>query len=201
MDELQEMREQMAALKEKLDKQEIVSENNLRKLLGEKIKSWRNLLAIGIIFVVLITIAIGVFDEIDFVWYGVLIYAIISYIFEFRKLRYLREKDIMSGDLKSVLSRLRHLRKSEKGPWIFRGMGILFILYFADYIIKRFQMKAGFCKWDLLVIFVLCFFSLLDYLFWKFYHQKQPSQWDEYIRQLEEIPELDEEKEEEREKK
>ena len=30
MDELQEMREQMAALKEKLNKQEIVNEKNLR---------------------------------------------------------------------------------------------------------------------------------------------------------------------------
>ena len=32
MDELQEMREQLAALKEKLNKQEIVNEKNLRKL-------------------------------------------------------------------------------------------------------------------------------------------------------------------------
>ena len=33
MDELQEMREQMAALKEKLNKQEIINEKNLRKLM------------------------------------------------------------------------------------------------------------------------------------------------------------------------
>ena len=36
MDELQEMREQMAALKEKLNKQEIVNEKNLRKLMFRK---------------------------------------------------------------------------------------------------------------------------------------------------------------------
>ena len=36
MDELQEMREQLAALKEKLNKQEIVNEKNLRKLMFRK---------------------------------------------------------------------------------------------------------------------------------------------------------------------
>ena len=195
MDELQEMREQMAALKEKLNKQEIVNENNLRKLLGDKVRSWRNVHIGQMIFVGLVCIAISWYDDWDFVWSGLCVYFLIGFIFRIIELCNLRPKNIISEDLKSVLLRLRRVRKREKGPWIFRGMVVLFILQFADYVIKRFQMKAGFCKWDLIILLVIGFVSLMDYLFWKYCIQKQPSQWDEYIRQIEEMSESDEEKE------
>jgi hypothetical protein len=48
MDELQEMREQMAALKEKLSKQEIINEKNLRKLMFRKALRFKVFMWVGI---------------------------------------------------------------------------------------------------------------------------------------------------------
>ena len=66
MDELQEMREQMAALKEKLNKQEIINEKNLRKLMFRKALRFKIFMWIGILLMATPTVALWIMN---FAWF------------------------------------------------------------------------------------------------------------------------------------
>ena len=57
MDELQEMREQMAALKEKLSKQEIVSEQLMLQIVSKKLK--REIIAAWVLGVMMVGLIIA----------------------------------------------------------------------------------------------------------------------------------------------
>ena len=66
MDELQEMREQLAALKEKLNKQEIVNEKNLRKLMFRKALRFKVFMSVGILLLATPTVALWIMN---FTWF------------------------------------------------------------------------------------------------------------------------------------
>ena len=65
MDELQEMREQMASLKEKLNRQEIVNEKNLRKLMFRKALRFKVFMWVGILLLATPTVALWIMN---FAW-------------------------------------------------------------------------------------------------------------------------------------
>ena len=66
MDELKEMREQLAALKEKLNKQEIINEKNLRKLMFRKALRFKIFMWIGILLIATPTVALWIMN---FAWF------------------------------------------------------------------------------------------------------------------------------------
>ena len=125
MDELQEMREQLAALKEKLNKQEVVNDRLIRDMIAQKLRKTRQSewMAVGIIiclfvlFVVLTIVwkmwdAVSLFSVIASA--GIVIGSIIMAVLE---LRMIRVKDVYSGSLDSVIRkvisnrhRIRNLR-------------------------------------------------------------------------------------------
>ena len=189
MDELQEMREQMAALKEKLNKQEIITEQNLRHVISKQLHTWRNialLALLGYLALVLFEYYFAndgrLFRPIAWAVYGtiMIIYAIQSMLL-------LNKKDIMSGNLRDVLYKLRQMRKREKGILTYLSATVVPIIFFSDGLIKICQTGKAFGKYHLLYIAIGLAFVMLGVLANKFIIQKLPSQWDEYIRQLEEI--------------
>ena len=105
----------------------------------------------------------------------------------------LKRQDIISGNLREVLPKLHQIRKRERGALSYFFAAALPIIIFGDGLIKICQKGHPFGKWHLLFIVIGLFFTALYLLGYKFIALKRPSQWDEYIHQLEEIAELDEE--------
>ena len=186
MDELQELREQMAALKEKLNKQQIVTEQNLRQLIRKKIQNWRVFFIVWTILMPLFiygeymyydswfrTIAWGMFFVI---WLCTNLYTFLS----------LNNKNIMSGNVTELLSKMQRLKRIEKGPMVLLGFVFFMVLSMGEDFVELRQ-KYPFGKYHLLLLAVGLGFVVLFWVAWKFIIQKRPSQWDEYIRQLEEI--------------
>lgn len=199
MDELQEMREQMAALKEKLDKQQIITEHNWRQSVNKKRHSWHVAIILSMLaipFLVWFSYSYHyttMFEPIAWAIWGALeIYSAI------RLMLLLKKQDIMSGNVKDVLLKLYQIKKIERGPLSCFRFICLPIIFIGDGFVRLIQKGVAFGKFHLLYIATLVVVITLSWLYWEFVAKKHPSQWDEYIRQLEEIPELDEEKEEER---
>ena len=116
MDELQEMREQMAALKEKLNKQEIITEDNWRKLVNQKIHRWKvNVILSFLAYPALILLS---YYSDSGTIFGPIAWAIVGFAVIFSSIQsmlLLKKQDIMSGNLKDVLPRLHQIRKRERG--------------------------------------------------------------------------------------
>ena len=196
MDELQEMREQMAALKEKLNKQEIVNEKNLCAMLKEKVNNWRAFMIIGMILTPLLIISMFFLDthtHIGTIGYSVL--GLVSFGVALKSIRSLKKKDVMAGKLKDVLPVLYQLRGREKGPHWLIAMGCFIAINALESIVTLYKKGGEFGPkaFSFLAVFLGLF--IFAWLCWKFILRRQPSQWDEYIRQIEEMSELDEEKE------
>lgn len=197
MDELQEMRDQMAMLKEKLDKQKIITEQNWRKVVNQKMHSWRVSLIMSFLAVPALVLfscyseSGTMFKPIAWAIVGV---AII--FFNIQSMLLLKRQDIISGNLREVLPKLHQIRKRERGPLSYLLVLALPIILFGDGLIKICQKGHPFGKWHLLFIVTGLIFTALYLLGYKYIGLKRPSQWDEYIHQLEEIAELDEENQE-----
>ena len=196
MDELQEMREQMAALKEKLNKQEIITEDNWRKLVNQKIHRWKvNVILSFLAYPALILLS---YYSDSGTIFGPIAWAIVGFAVIFSSIQsmlLLKKQDIMSGNLKDVLPRLHQIRKRERGSLSHLLVLAIPIIFFGDGFSELYQTGRPFGKMHLLFIAVGLAFTALYWLYYKFITLKQPSQWDEYIRQLKELSELDEEKE------
>ena len=112
MDELQEMREQLAALKEKLNKQEIVNERLMRDVLTKKqrkdiIASWALLIFLGSTLVLIWTLKLCV-PEIDVDWWqlGYLtIASVLVLVSVITPVFMIKMKDIRSGLLSDVANK------------------------------------------------------------------------------------------------
>ena len=198
MDELQEMHEQMATLKEKLNKQKIVTEQNLRKVVNQKMHSWRVSLIMSCLAVPALVLLTYYYDS--GTMFQPIAWAIIGaaiIFFNIQSMLLLKRQDIMSGNLREVLPKLHQIRKRERGALSYFFAAALPIIIFGDGLIKICQKGHPFGKWHLLFIVTGLIFTALYLLGYKFIALKRPSQWDEYIRQLEEIAELDEENQEE----
>ena len=118
MDELQEMREQLAALKEKLSKQEVVNDRLIRDVLIKKKKSVdKNIWFVGICG--LITITIGNLKWSSWgvsSWFliGTAVFVLVCILMTIIPHNWVKKEDIQSGNLLVAAKQVRRLRKLYK---------------------------------------------------------------------------------------
>ena len=216
MDELQEMREQLAALKEKLNKQEIINEKNLRKLMFRKALRFKIFMWIGILLSATPTVALwimnfawfeGTHTDFELIWGTIATAIMLTMLIIGTSIIKLR--DIRSGNLQTVKEQIRKMstplveRKYRIVYGVFCIMVIVLLLV-DNYSNGRFDFDVH----EKVVFVLLLVLTLLNLFFpewqrklgeWmnkKIGRKKRTTEWDEYIRQIEEMSDLDEEKEE-----
>ena len=216
MDELQEMREQLAALKEKLNKQEIINEKNLRKLMFRKVLRFKIFMWIGILLSATPTVALwimnfawfeGTHTDFELIWGTIATAIMLTMLIIGTSIIKLR--DIRYGNLQTVKEQIRKMntpmveRKYRIVYGVFCIMVIVLLLV-DNYSNGRFEFEL----YEKVIFVLLLVLTLLNLFFpewqrklgeWinkKIGRKKRTTEWEEYIRQIEEMSELDEEKEE-----
>ena len=218
MDELQEMREQLAALKEKLNKQEIVNEKNLRKLMFRKALRFKVFMWVGILLIATPTVALWIMN---FAWFEgtlttdfQLIWGTITTAIMLAMLiigtSIVKIKDIRSGNLQTVKEQILKMNSPFKERKDRIVLGVFSIMVIVQLLVDNYN--NGRFEFDLYekVIYVLFLVLALLNLFFpewkrkpgewmnkKTGRKKRTTEWDEYIRQVEEMSDLDEENDKE----
>ena len=217
MDELQEMREQMAALKEKLNKQEIINEKNLRRLMLRKVLGFKIFMWIGILLIATPTVALwimnfawfeGTHTDFELIWGTITTALMLALLIIGTSI--IKIKDIRSGSLQTVKEQIRKMstplveRKYRIVYGVFSIMVIVLLLV-DNYNNGRFE----FDLFEKVIFVLLLALTLLDLFFpewqrklgeWinkKTGRKKRPTEWEEYINQIEEMSDLDEENDKE----
>ena len=118
MDELQEMREQLAALKEKLNKQEVVNDRQIRNMLSHKKKSVdKNIWIVGVCGLFSITVGNWTFFDLGVsTWFliGTTVLMLVSFLLTIIPHNWVKKADIQSGNLLVAAKQARRLRKLYK---------------------------------------------------------------------------------------
>ena len=214
MDELQEMREQLVALKEKLNKQEIINEKNLRKLMFRKALRFKIFMWIGILLMATPTVALwimnfawfeGTHTDFELIWGTITTAIILTMLIIGTSIIKLR--DIRSGNLQTVKEQIRKMstplveKKYRIVHRVFMIMVIVLLLV-DNYNNGRFEFEL----YEKVVFVLLLVLTLLNLFFQKWQRKlgewinkkigrkKRTTEWEEYINQIEEMSELDEEK-------
>ena len=213
MDELQEMREQLAALKEKLNKQEIVNEKNLRKLMFRKVLRFKIFMWIGILLIASPTVALwimnfawfeGTHTDFELIWETITTAIILTMLIIGTSIIKLR--DIRYGNLQTVKEQIRKMTT----PMVERTYRIVYGVFCIMVIVLflSYRYDNGRFEFELYekVIFVLLLVLTLLNLFFpewqrklgewinkKTGRKKRTTEWEEYINQIEEMSDLDEE--------
>jgi hypothetical protein len=217
MDELQEMREQMAALKEKLNKQEIVNEKNLRKLMFRKALRFKIFMWVGILLIATPTVALwimnfawfeGTHTDFQLIWETITTAIMLAMLIIGTSIIKLR--DIRSGNLQTVKEQIRKMstplveRKYRIMSNVFSIMVIVLLLSYR-YDNGRFEFEL----YETVLFVLLLVLTLLNLFFpewqrklgeWinkKTGRKKRTTEWEEYINQIEEMSDLDEENDKE----
>ena len=203
MDELQEMREQMAALKEKLNKQEIVTEKLLKETIVGKMKRAKVWMLISVVILIIVG---AIFLLFDYIWFenkskafstSTLVFVlsglptIILGIVQFFKLK---PKKIATATLGEVASQLQRTKEFEHGNFTFWMTGIPSIIVSIYFIMIYVHSKSNVILLGVVAYILLAIWS---YVTRKKQRKSNRSAWDEYIRQIEEMSELDEENDKE----
>ena len=217
MDELQEMREQLAALKEKLNKQEIVNEKNLRKLMFRKALRFKVFMWVGILLIATPTVALwimnfawfeGTHTDFQLIWETITTAIMLAMLIIGTSIIKLR--DIRSGNLQTVKEQIRKMSTPlvEKKYRIVYGVFCIMVIV----LLLSYRYDNGRFEFELYetVLFVLLLVLTLLNLFFpewqrrfgewiakKMGIKKRPTEWEEYIRQIEEMSDLDEENDKE----
>ena len=213
MDELQEMREQLAALKEKLNKQEIVNEKNLRKLMFRKALRFKVFMWVGILLIATPTVALwimnfawfeGTHTDFELIWGTITTAIMLTMLIIGTSI--IKIKDIRSGNLQTVKEQIRKMstplveRKYRIVHGVFSIMVIVLLLV-DNYNNGRFEFEL----YEKVIFVLLLVLTLLNLFFpewqrklgeWirkKTGGKKRTTEWDEYVRQIEEMTDLDEE--------
>ena len=220
MDELQEMREQLAALKEKLNKQEIINEKNLRKLMFRKalrfkVFMWVSISLIATPMVVLWIMNFAWFDgtHIDLELILVTLTTTIMLTMLIIGTSIVKLRDIRSGNLRTVKEQIRkmstpiNINAGKKERIVYR---VFLILVIVQFLVNMYDNGTfNFTVHSIVLFALLILVALLDLCFpewrvkcgeWirkKTGRKKRTTEWDEYIRQIEEMSELDEENDKE----
>ena len=217
MDELQEMREQLAALKEKLNKQEIVNEKNLRKLMFRKALRFKVFMWVGILLIATPTIALwimnfawfeGTHTDFQLIWGTITTAIMLAMLIIGTSI--VKIKDIRSGNLQTVKEQIRKMstplveRKYRIVYGVFSIMVIVLLLV-DNYNNGRFEFEL-YEKVFFVLLLVLTLLNLFfpewqrrfgEWIAKKMGIKKRPTEWEEYIRQIEEMSDLDEENDKE----
>ena len=201
MDELQEMREQMAALKEKLNKQEIVTEKLLKETIVGKMKRAKVWVLISVVILIIVG---AIFLLLDYIWFenkafstSTLVFVlsglptIILGIVQFFKLK---PKKIATATLGEVASQLQRTKEFEHGNFTFWMATIPSVIVLVYFVMVYVQSKSN--------LLLLCLGAYILLVIWGYgmrtkQKKSKRSAWDEYIRQIEEMSELDEENDKE----
>ena len=217
MDELQEMREQMAALKEKLNKQEILNEKNLRKLMFRKALRFKVFVWVGILLIATPTIALwimnfawfdGTHTDFQLIWGTITTAIILTMLIIGTSIIKLR--DIRSGNLQTVKEQIRKMSTplvEKKYRIVHRVFSIMVIvlLLVDNYNNGRFEFEL----YEKVFFVLLLVLTLLNLFFPEWQRRfgewiakrmgikKRPTEWEEYINQIEEMSDLDEENDKE----
>ena len=217
MDELQEMREQLAALKEKLNKQEIVNEKNLRKLMFRKALRFKVFMWVGILLIATPTVALwimnfawfeGTHTDFELIWETITTAIILTMLIIGTSIIKLR--DIRYGNLQTVKEQIRKMTTPmvERTYRIVYGVFcimviVLFLSYRYDNGRFEFELYEKVIFVLLLVLTLLNLFlpewqrKLGEWIAKRMGIKKRPTEWEEYINQIEEMSELDEENDKE----
>ena len=199
MDELQEMREQLAALKEKLNKQEIVTEKLLKETIVGKMKRAKVWVLISVVIMIIVG---AIFLLLDYIWFenkskafstSTLMFVlsglptIILGIVQFFKLK---PKKIATATLGEVASQLQRTKEFEHGNFTFWMATIPSVIVLVYFVMVYVQSKSN--------LLLLCLGAYILLVIWGYgmrtkQKKSNRSAWDEYIRQIEEMSELDEE--------
>ena len=204
MDELQEMREQMAALKEKLNKQEIVNEKNLRliKWLVWKVRipAWFIIVLFGGMLIALVYLTFSMEASKEEILSNIYLIVVVAGVAANTAIPafLLKMKDVRSGNMLKVAEQFKKVKNYVLNV-MFKVMGTLaalLILYLVLFYMDKEPLLAKIGIISMLITMVPLYWLPS----WQSYQKMivknwLPKEWEEYIRQAEEISELDEEKE------
>ena len=197
MDELQEMREQLAALKEKLNKQEIISEKLLKETIARKMKRAKVWVLVSVIMLIILT---AIMLSLNYIWFENKAFSLTSIVFALValptiilgvvQLFKLKPKKIATATLGEVASQLQRTKEFEQGNFTFWMAGIPSIIVSIYFIMIYVHSKSN--------VILLCVVAYILLAIWSYVtgekkRKSKRSAWDEYIRQIEEMSELDEE--------
>ena len=204
MDELQEMREQMAALKEKLNKQEIVNERLMRDVLTKKqrkdvIGSWVLLIFLGSVLVVIWTMKLCV-PEIDADWWQIgylTIASVLALVSVITPVFMIKMKDIRSGQLLDVAKQMKrsHAYINGQGHKLWILIMILGLVF--DFTPSTFH--GGKVDWVGVCMSIVCLTTIFIIGIVRRSRGKSfyRNRWEKELAQIEEIADLDEENDKE----
>ena len=204
MDELQEMREQMAALKEKLNKQEIVNEKNLRliKWLVWKVRipAWFIIVLFGGLLIALVYLTFSMEASKEEILSSIYLIVVVAGVAANTVIPafLLKMKDVRSGNMLKVAEQFKKVKNYVLNV-MFKVIGTLaalLILYLVLFYMDKEPLLAKIGIISMLITMVPLYWLPS----WQSYQKMivknwLPKEWEEYIRQAEEISELDEEKE------
>lgn len=200
MDELQEMREQLAALKEKLNKQEIVNERLMRDVLTKKqrkdiIASWALLIFLGSTLVLIWTLKLCV-PEIDVDWWqlGYLtIASVLALVSVITPVFMIKMKDIRSGQLLDVAKQMKrsHAYINGQGHKLWILIMILGLVF--DFTPSTFH--GGKVDWVGVCMSIVCLLTIFIIGIVRRSRGKSfyRNRWEKELEQIEEMSDLDEE--------
>ena len=204
MDELQEMREQMAALKEKLNKQEIVNAKNLRliKWLVWKVRipAWFIIVFFGGLLIALVYLTFSMEASKEEILSTIYLIVVVAGVAANTAIPafLLKMKDVRSGNMLKVAEQFKKVKNYVLNI-MFKVMGTLaalLILYLVLFYMDKEPLLAKIGIISMLITMVPLYWVPS----WQSYQKMivknwLPKGWEEYIRQAEEISKLDEEKE------
>ena len=199
MDELQEMREQMAALKEKLNKQEIRREKLLKETIARKMKRAKVWVLVSVIMLIVLSAMIL---SLNYIWFEnennafsptsvvFALAALPTIILGVVQLFKLKPKKIATASLGEVASQLQRTKEFEHGNFTFWMTTIPSVIVLVYFVMVYVQSKSN--------LLLLCLGAYILLVIWGYgmrmkQKKSKRSAWDEYIRQIEEMSELDEE--------
>ena len=204
MDELQEMREQLAALKEKLNKQEIVNAKNLRliKWLVWKVRipAWFIIVFFGGLLIALVYLTFSMEASKEEILSTIYLIVVVAGVAANTAIPafLLKMKDVRSGNMLKVAEQFKKVKNYVLNI-MFKVMGTLaalLILYLVLFYMDKEPLLAKIGIISMLITMVPLYWLPS----WQSYQKMivknwLPKGWEEYIRQAEEISKLDEEKE------
>lgn len=204
MDELQEMREQLAALKEKLNKQEIVNAKNLRliKWLVWKVRipAWFIIVLFGGMLIALVYLTFSMEASKEEILSNIYLIVVVAGVAANTAIPafLLKMKDVRSGNMLKVAEQFKKVKNYVLNV-MFKVMGTLaalLILYLVLFYMDKEPLLAKIGIISMLITMVPLYWLPS----WQSYQKMivknwLPKEWEEYIRLAEEISELDEEKE------
>jgi uncharacterized membrane protein len=199
MDELQEMREQMAALKEKLNKQEVVNERLIRDVLSQKMKVInKNGWISGICGLFVITFGNYLFYQMGLsTWFllGTTVMMIFCAAVTWISHSWVNSNEIANGDLLRVVKQAQRLQRVYKN-W--KYIALPMILVWATWLGLEYAAEV---KDTAMVISMMSggvIGGLVGGIIGFKQNKKVINELDEMIRHIEEISDLDEENDKEK---